>query len=372
MSKKLDPKVAEKVMLKAGLTPLEPYKNVDSKWKCKHKTCGRIVYPTYSNVKYGFGPCRKCGIKSGAKKRTIQSKKAINLMIQNNLEPVQPYKSAKKRWKCVCKICGKTVYPTYNKIQQGRGGCRSCGIEIRVEKSRTPETFAVKQMLEAKLRPIEAYRSANKIWKCECLRCGRIVTPTYSGIQQGRGGCKHCGGNFLDPKDAKKLMVASGYKPLLAFKNVHANWKSIHLPCGNTVYPQYSQIQQGFGGCRHCAKWGYQYDKESYIYLITHPQLESHKIGIANTSKLKKNDRLHRHQKGGWLVFKTWYFEEGRTVEKIEKEVFRILRSEMRIKQHLSRSEMRYAGETETISADSITLLELEKIIKKVIKGYKQ
>jgi hypothetical protein len=166
-------------------------------------------------------------------------------------------------------------------------------------------------------------------------------------------------------------MVASGYKPLLAFENVHANWKSIHLPCGNTVYPQYSQIQQGFGGCRHCAKWGYQYDKESYIYLITHPQLESHKIGIANTSKLKKNDRLHRHQKGGWLVFKTWYFEEGRTVEKIEKEVFRILRSEMRIKQHLSRSEMRYAGETETISADSITLLELEKIIKKVIRSGK-
>jgi hypothetical protein len=92
-------------------------------------------------------------------------------MIQNNLEPVQPYKSAKKRWKCVCKICGKTVYPTYNKIQQGRGGCRSCGIKIRVEKSRTPETFAVKQMLEAKLRPIEAYRSANKIWKW-----GNIIT----------------------------------------------------------------------------------------------------------------------------------------------------------------------------------------------------
>ena len=86
MGNKLDPKMAEAVMLKAGLKPLEPYKGADSKWKCTHITCGQIVFPTYSNIKYGFGPCKSCGINSRAKKRTISEKKAIALIDSLNIE----------------------------------------------------------------------------------------------------------------------------------------------------------------------------------------------------------------------------------------------------------------------------------------------
>jgi hypothetical protein len=55
MSKKIDPKVAEEVMLKAGLKPLEPFNKASYKWKSVHIQCGEIVYPTYSSVKRGRG-----------------------------------------------------------------------------------------------------------------------------------------------------------------------------------------------------------------------------------------------------------------------------------------------------------------------------
>jgi hypothetical protein len=39
MGKSLDPKVAEKVMLKQGWKPLEPYKSALAKWRCKCIKC---------------------------------------------------------------------------------------------------------------------------------------------------------------------------------------------------------------------------------------------------------------------------------------------------------------------------------------------
>ena len=62
MGKKLDPKMAEKVMLNAGLKPLEPYVNALAKWKCIHIPCGQVVYPKYNMIQNGRGGCRMCGI----------------------------------------------------------------------------------------------------------------------------------------------------------------------------------------------------------------------------------------------------------------------------------------------------------------------
>ena len=56
---KLDPKVTEEVMLKAGLKPLEPYKSDRTPWKCACQKCKEIVFPTYKSVKNGSG-CIYC------------------------------------------------------------------------------------------------------------------------------------------------------------------------------------------------------------------------------------------------------------------------------------------------------------------------
>jgi hypothetical protein len=109
----------------------------------------------------------------------------------------------------------------------------------------------------------------------------------------------------------------------------------------------------------------------SYLYLITNYELNSHKVGMGNHKKL--NDRLRKFNKDGWETHKVWDTKTGAEAIDIEAEVFRILRKDLKIPIHLTKEHMRKTeGHTETMSADSITLLELEKIIKKVVKGYRQ
>jgi hypothetical protein len=85
----------------------------------------------------------------------------------------------------------------------------------------------------------------------------------------------------------------------------------------------------------------------------------------------KRNDRLKRFTKEGWETHKVWNTDTGGEAIDIEAEVFRILRKELQLPIHLTKAHMpKTEGHTETVDADSITLLELEKIIKKVMKGY--
>ena len=102
MAKKIDPEIAEKVMLRAGLKPLEVYKDSKSKWKCKCLKCGKIVEPTLKQIKTGS----KCAYCAGNR---IDPKDAISKMISAGLKPLEPYKGAGSKWKCIHKKCKKIV-----------------------------------------------------------------------------------------------------------------------------------------------------------------------------------------------------------------------------------------------------------------------
>jgi hypothetical protein len=88
---------------------------------------------------------------------------------------------------------------------------------------------------------------------------------------------------------------------------------------------------------------------------------------------VKKNmDRLGRFNSRGWETHKVWKFKTGREAIDIESTIFKIVRNELNLPIYLSYDQMKSTGgHAETIGADSITLLELEKIIEKVIKSSK-
>jgi hypothetical protein len=65
-------------------------------------------------------------------------------------------------------------------------------------------------------------------------------------------------------------------------------------------------------------------------------------------------------------------FDSGLDALEIEQQVLLWLKNSKKLTAYLSKEQMPQGGHTETVDADSITLLELEKIIKKVIKGYKK
>jgi hypothetical protein len=220
------------------------------------------------------------------------------------------------------------------------------------------------------MKPLEPFVDTSKKWKCLCLKCGKISHPRYSDVKRG-GTCIYCAGSRVDPEDAIKIMLASKLKPLEPYKSALSKWKCKCLKCGKTVHPQYSSVQSGQGGCRFCAIKGINMNTPSYLYLITNYDLNAHKVGMGNHKKT--NDRLGRFIKTGWKTHRVWQTTTGAEAIDIETQVLSILRKDLKLPIHLSKSDMpKTEGHTETVGADSITLLELEKIINKVIKGYRK
>ena len=115
-------------------------------------------------------------------------------------------------------------------------------------------------MREAGLQPLEEYSGSLKPWRCKCKKCGNIVTPTYSNVNRGQGGCKYCKSakirlKLLMPEsDALRIMRANGLEPRTPYSGTKSPWLSKHIPCGRLVTPRLEDIKQGQGGCIHCAK----------------------------------------------------------------------------------------------------------------------
>jgi hypothetical protein len=83
-------------------------------------------------------------------------------------------------------------------------------------------------------------------------------------------------------------------------------------------------------------------------------------------------DRLGRFNSKGWETHKVWNFKTGREAIDIESLIFKFIRNELKLPIYLSYDQMKSTGgHAETVGADSISLIELEKIIKKVIKSSK-
>jgi rRNA maturation endonuclease Nob1 len=377
-------KEAEALMIKAKLQPLEPYTSATAKWKCECLKCGEIVFPQYSLIKSGQGGCRPCGYKKVSKKMKrvhaagkisykkskITEKNALKLIKEHGRIPLEPFISVSKPWLSKCTKCKTVASPSLSRLVYKGTACSTCGRKKTSDAKKLSQIEVKETFKRAGVELLVDYSYVNEQpLKCRCLRCKRIVTPSYANAKKNKEGCKYCAGTFVDPKEAKELMISFGFLPKVKYPGTDSPWKVQHVICGSICHPTYGTIKRGGGGCRNCADWGFSTDKPSYIYLITHKEFKAHKVGIANQPKLAKSDRVHKFKNHGWEVHKIWQFENGYSVLQIEAEVFRIVRKEMKIPQFLSKGQMKYEGETETMNADLITLLELEKIIKKAIKG---
>lgn len=112
---------------KAKVVPLEPYVNMNTKWKCRCLICDAIVTPRLADMKRhpkSLG-CKKCANNIANVRLKLSDKRAISVMQKGGLQPLRPYVNAMKPWKSRCLECGRTVSPTLNAVRDG-GGCRYC------------------------------------------------------------------------------------------------------------------------------------------------------------------------------------------------------------------------------------------------------
>jgi hypothetical protein len=262
VAKKLDPSVAEKVMLEAKLKPLVPFENVRSKWKSRCLNCDAIVFPRYNQIKKGVGGCVKCGRIKQSKSSRLKEDLVMEIMNKANLQPLEPYKNASSKWKCKCLTCGKVTNTYFMNIQRGGGGCVPCGRKKSSLKHKTPEDLAVEVMMKAGLKPLEPYKNNSTRWKCLHEECGKVVKVLYGSVKRGQGVCPVClkkKGSPIKTKQevAEAVMLKAGFQPLVPYKHANAKWKCKHLKCNRITYPRYADVKRPDDkktiGCSYCA-----------------------------------------------------------------------------------------------------------------------
>jgi len=223
-----------------------------------------------------------------------------DVMLKAGLEPLEPYQNALAKWKCKCLGCGEIVYPKYNQIQQGVGGCNRCGTKRGSNKIKKDSELAIQIMKDADLEPLENYVNSKTKWKCRCLSCGDIVYPKLNGIQSGEGGCYKCGmktagvSNTLDSDQAIQRVKAAGFTPLEPYTNALTKWKMRHNVCNSIVYPKLNSISNNSSktpGCAVCA--GKQVEVGLNDLQTTHPAISTEALGwdpttVTAGSNLKK------------------------------------------------------------------------------------
>jgi len=506
---KLSEADAKKIMKDAGYIPLEPYTNALTKWKCKHIPCGTVVYPLLNQIQQGSGGCFSCGhIATGLKRRNSNST-VLEVLSANQFTLIGKYHGAEKKIRVRCEVCGNEIEAIFSVISRksGRGckpcavnesrlryrmdlnevrsrlkasnmkllgeyknsntpvackclkcgvvrnirisvllkgdGCRPCALAKAGKKRRTSEFIALEAMRKiGKVEPLEPYQNQNARWKSRCLTCGSIVYPRLGSITGRKGlGCEGCANklrgigkrvpqakafalflrndliplpdqNYVDAESRIDCIHACGKKVNTSYRLVRANmskkmgsckpcgaikgantqrfdisvidkvYKSRGLTlvdrnyrgvqykhqtscntCGHVWESTPSHVSLGTG-CPNCAKGGVKPNLPGYIYLITHSELNAHKVGIANSAKYKLADRLYHHGKQGWVLVKRWDFTESRNIRTIEQQVFKILRKEMDIPPYLAKDDMPFGGWTETLSADAMSVTNLSKLIE--------
>jgi len=337
------PAEAVKVMLKANLKPLEKFPGSRNKWRSLCLKCHKEVSPKYSDINQGDGGCKYCG------GHFVEPEAAILLMKSQGLIPQTPYKNSGTKWHCICNKCGRDVYPNYNQIQQGQSGCAYCA------KRKVDPKEAKQVLIKAGVTPLVKFPGARKPWKSRCNKCKRIVTPFYSPVANlGYNPCLYCAGKKVDAKSAFQTMLNAGLTPLEKYQRADKGWRCTCNKCGKIVTPTYTAIRVGQGGCKYCTNKGLDYNAPAFLYLITHQKFESHKIGIGNYKT--RNNRIDEHKKTGWILFQNLDFDTGEQAFQVEQETLLWIRETKKIPQFLSKSEMPQGGETETVDASEIDL----------------
>jgi hypothetical protein len=226
----------------------------------------------------------------------------------------------------------------------------------------------------ANLLPLEEYIDTNQKWKSKCLVCGIIVSPRIADVKGGRSGCKACAVKKANLKrfpnqEKKAIQIAkrSRLEPLEPYTNAVTPWKCKCLKCGEIVTPTYHNLKQGNGGCLNCQEYSFQPNQPSYLYVMTHKQMGSLKIGVGNAGN--KTDRIKTHKRHGWELIKQYNFDKGKDAMSVETNIFKWIRKDLKLKSHLSLELMKQFGHTETVDLEEIDIPALMQKIEQIIKG---
>ena len=241
-------------------------------------------------------------------------------------------------------------------MRAGSGRCLYCA-GLRVDPAK-----AAAEMRHAQLEPVIPYPGTNVAWPCQCLRCGKSVTPTLANIRRGQGGCGYCGRRIVDPAKALDDMRAAGLEPQEPYPGASEKWRCLctNRECGRLVEPTYNNVISKGVGCRYCALRGIDLTSPACVYVVHHVGEDAVKIGIAGLDA--RNGRIAKHQRHGWTLIRQLRCATGEHALAIEQAVLAELKARQ-LGHFMSEEVMPQGGWTETFDAELLNTEQLWRMI---------
>lgn len=382
MRERLSNEQVNGILEQVKLELLVPYKNYKQKLKCRCLRCKKIVHRSISSIKSTKTQigCQRCSLQIKSEASGMQEVEAREIFSSLGLIPTGQFAGSQKKWQSVCIRCGSLNFfaPSYLRNASKRYGFKIGCPYCRNHRMQTGDMN--KLFNKFGLKPMEAYKKNSVAIKFECLKCGSVTKQSLGNIQKkqrlgtrsyGCPGCsfKEMGSRYaVSHSEVKHRFAMVGLELIGAYSNARNYMECKCAKCGAITKQSLNGVNNG-KTCKFCSEKGLALATPSHLYLIQHKKFESFKVGIGNIGR--KNDRLQIHIKQGWDLLQKWNFESGKEAQEVETRVFKHIRGNKKLPIHLSKDHMPQGGWSETINADSITLPELEKIIKKEIRSHK-
>jgi DNA-directed RNA polymerase subunit RPC12/RpoP len=220
MPKKLDDKVAEKLMLNAGFKTLEPYSLIKNPWKSKCLFCGNICHPTLDNIKAGKRGCVTCGAKERGRKTSIRKRMPRNeldkILKDKYVQLLSNFISTKEYLEFKCLRCGNKFSSQIRYIQKFKlYGCPDCRKAVPKIKKNAPVKMMfkdVKEIAESLGFKTKIKQAHNEdLIEISCIRCNSLYSKKLVTLKSGNFICKCAKQNAQEIKGKKYIELAKEY-----------------------------------------------------------------------------------------------------------------------------------------------------------------
>lgn len=263
----------------------------------------------------------------------LTSDQAVAFMLNRGFKPYGPFPGVTRPWPGECLAHGHKGKPRLIDVRnRNQGSCNECGIKETANKNRLDSSEAISVMKEKGYEPLEAFTDTKTPWRCR-HECGDIVSPSYSNVAQGFGGCDRCGQAAKAQKQRKPkagmtlkevfphvAAEAHGWDPKTSTPSSGdaREWKCSTPGCGHVWTATVNSRTANGSGCSRCAKHGIDYGAPGFFYVVTGDDYV--KCGIANANRIDSRLKDHRRSQFNLQnVLARVFFEVTRDAADLER-----------------------------------------------------
>lgn len=361
----------------------------------------RTTHPRAAKEAYGWDPSEY--ISGSSKKKTWKCEKGhisetsifnrsraqIGCPYCNNTKVLPGFNDLKSKYPEIAKEAylwdPENTFPTSNKVAKWKceeghiyssriysrtSGGNNCPICSNQEVSRGVNDLATTHPNIAKEAhnwdPSEVtYGSeVKKNWICT-LGHVYLMSPNARTSENGNKGCPYCssrklltGFNDLQTKFPNIAVEAHGWDPtsLIAGSAKKMDWK---CEKGHIYSASLDNRTKGGTGCPSCTQFGYDPNKDAYLYFLSHPEWELLQIGITNVPDI----RLASHKRLGWELLELRGPMDGYLCQEWESAILKMLAANGA--ELASTAEAgRFDGYTEAWKKQSFNVKSLKKLME--------